>query len=96
MAGFLQERSGFSANAPVLDRQTPVNFGHALTSSETCGCHTTECLPSMDWRLSSPARPPLACTLFAERSENWLTASNHNHLRITSNLKVRADSRARN
>jgi|SRR5579859_1817458 len=84
----LIERSGFNPSAPVLDGQTIQEFQsrpdlqRVMRSSflRMLGFYGLEIVES---------RPPTVrrASFFTERSKNWLTFSNHNHLRITRILK---------
>jgi hypothetical protein len=84
----LSERSGFNASAPLLDGQTIQEFrlrpdlqrnmrASFLRMLAFYGLETVECSPPTVRRAPS----------FTVRSDNWLTASNHNHLRVTRILK---------
>ena len=84
----LQERSGFNANAPVLDRQTIQEFRSRpdLHRNVRVSYHRMLAFYGLEIVESCPPTVRRAPS-FAERSKNWLTASNHNHLRITRILK---------
>lgn len=84
----LQERSGFNVAAPVLDRLTIQEFQSRPDLQQNLRLSFLRMLEfyGLEFVQSNPPTVVFAPS-FAERSENWLTASNHNHLRITRILK---------
>jgi Opioid growth factor receptor (OGFr) conserved region len=84
----LSERSGFNFHAPILDPQTMQQFRARLDLKQNL--HRSFVLMLTFYGLqmdeSRPARVVRA-PFFVERSANWLTPGNHNHLRITRILK---------
>jgi len=84
----LFERSGFNMQAPILDADTTNQF----RSRPDLRRHLRISMDRMlaFYGLEMPSAVPLKAmraASFAQRSENWLTFSNHNHLRITRILK---------
>jgi hypothetical protein len=84
----LTERSGFSVSAPILDEQTIGEFHSCAELQGNLRAAFLRLLAFYGFEIceSSPPTVRRACS-FAGRSNNWLTASNHNHLRITRILK---------
>jgi hypothetical protein len=84
----LAERSGFNVDAPILDAKvieefrSRSNLRHNLQTSfrRMLGFYGLEI---EDIGELTVVRAPS----FAERAENWISPSNHNHLRITRILK---------
>jgi hypothetical protein len=84
----LAEPSGFNVDAPILDAGAISRF----QSEPSLRGHLQTSLIRMlsFYGLEIHGTIPLSVTRapnFAERAENWLTPSNHNHLRITRILK---------
>ncbi len=84
----LSERSGFNSHAPTLDAQTIQQFRVRMDLQQNLRRSFLRMLTFYGLRMdeSRPARV-LRAPFFAERSANWLTLGNHNHLRITRILK---------
>src|ERR1700730_17438308 len=84
----LAESSGFNRDAPLLDDKTIGQFRE--NSGLRRRLETSLVRMLAFYGLEIHATAPLTVRQapnFAERSENWLTPSNHNHLRITRILK---------
>lgn len=84
----LPERSGFNANAPVLDAQTIQEFWSRpdLQRNMRAAFHRMLGFYGLEIVDSCPPTVKRASS-FAVQSKTWLSASNHNHLRITRILR---------
>ena len=84
----LPQRSGFNVNAPVLDGPTIQEFRSRPDLQLSLRASFVRMLQFYGLEFVA-ANPPTvrSAPFFAERSQNWLTPSNHNHLRITRILK---------
>lgn len=84
----LRERSCFNPHAPVLEAETIHAFRNGPDLRGNLRTSFVRMLVFYGFTLAgiSPMRVAPAPS-FAERSEVWLTWSNHNHLRITRILK---------
>jgi hypothetical protein len=84
----LAERSGFNPEAPILDTKTIREFRSRLELRRNVQSSFRRMLAfyGMESQEAGELRVTRSVS-FAERSENWLTPSNHNHLRITRILK---------
>lgn len=84
----LKERSGFNMNAPVLDEPTIQEFQSRPELKGKLRASFERMLEFYGLEILDDD-PPIVrrARTFAERSGNWLTAGNHNHLRITRILK---------
>jgi hypothetical protein len=84
----LDEPSGFNMNAPILDASTIHEFASRIELRRNLRTSFLRMLSfyGMELLHSHPPRVVRAAS-FAERSRNWITPSNHNHLRITRILK---------
>jgi hypothetical protein len=84
----LSERSGFNTSAPVLDRETIQEFRSRPDLQRNMRASFLRMLAFYGLEIveSNPSSVRRASTVTG-RSEHWLTASNHNHLRITRILK---------
>ena len=84
----LPEQSGFNASAPVLDGQTIQEFRSCPELQSNMRASFFRMLAFYGLQIDE-SRPPTVrrAPFFTKRSENWLTNSNHNHLRITRILK---------
>jgi Opioid growth factor receptor (OGFr) conserved region len=84
----LAERSGFNAEAPILDAKTIREFRSRLELLGNVQTSFRRLLAfyGMENQEAGQLRVTRAVS-FAERSKNWITPSNHNHLRITRMLK---------
>lgn len=84
----LDEPSGFNVEAPVLDANTIHEFGSRIELRRNFRVSFLRMLSfyGMELLHSHPPKVVRAAS-FAERSRNWITPSNHNHLRITRILK---------
>jgi hypothetical protein len=84
----LPERSGFNLNAPVLDQQAIYEFRSRPDLQRNMLASFLRMLAFYGLEIVESCAPTVRrAPSFAERSKNWLTASNHNHLRITRILK---------
>ena len=84
----LAERSGFNLNAPILNAYAINRFRSDADLRRRLQTSLVRMLAF--YGLEMHATVPLSVAWaesFPERAENWLTASNHNHLRITRILK---------
>jgi hypothetical protein len=84
----LLERSGFNVNAPVLDSRVIEEFRSQLDLQQSLRASFLRMLRF--YGLEIEELHPVAirrAPFFSVRAGNWLTASNHNHLRITRILK---------
>ncbi len=84
----LPEQSGFNVNAPVLDAETIHEFRSRPELQRNMETSLLRMLAFYGLEMvefPGPIVRPSPC--FAQHSENWLTESNHNHLRITRILK---------
>jgi hypothetical protein len=84
----LDEPSGFNVNAPILDASTVHEFDSREELRRNLRTSLLRMLSfyGMELLHSHPPRVVRAAS-FAERSLNWMTPSNHNHLRMTRILK---------
>ena len=84
----LAEQSGFNAEAPILDAKTIREFRSRpeLLRNVQTSFRRMLAFYGMEIQEAGELRVTRAAS-FTERSENWLTPSNHNHLRITRILK---------
>lgn len=84
----LSERSGFNFHAPILDPQTIQQFRARLDLQQNLHRSFVRMLTFYGLQIDK-SHPALVvrAPFFAERSANWLTPGNHNHLRITRILK---------
>jgi hypothetical protein len=84
----LIERSGFNPSAPVLDTQTIQEFRSRPDLKRNMRASFLRMLAFYGLEIVESGPPTVKrSTIFTMRSENWLTRSNHNHLRITRILK---------
>jgi Opioid growth factor receptor (OGFr) conserved region len=84
----LPERSGFNLNAPVLDQQAIYDFRSRPDLRRNMLASFLRMLAFYGLEIVESNPPAVRrAASFAERSKNWLTTSNHNHLRITRILK---------
>jgi hypothetical protein len=84
----LPERSGFNVNAPLLDAQTIQEFRSHPNIQRNMRASFVRMLGFFGLELVDLCPPTVRrAASFTERSDDWLTASNHNHLRITRILK---------
>jgi hypothetical protein len=84
----LPEPSGFNASAPVLDGQTIQEFRSRPELQSNMRVLFRRMLAFYGLEIDESCPPKVRrAPSFAARSENWLTASNHNHLRITRILR---------
>ncbi len=84
----LAERSSFNLNAPILNAYTINRFRSDVDLRRRLETSLVRMLAfyGLEMRATVPLR--VACAeSFPQRAENWLTPSNHNHLRITRILK---------
>jgi hypothetical protein len=84
----LNEPSGFNIDAPILNDEAISRFRG--NSSLRRGLQTSLIVMLAFYGLEMRGTVPLSVTRassFTERAENWVTPSNHNHLRITRILK---------
>ena len=87
----LSERSGFNANAPVLDRETIQEFRSRPDLQRNMRVSFLRMLAFYGLEIVESNPPTVKrAPSFSERSENWLTASNHNHRikRILTSLRT--------
>jgi hypothetical protein len=84
----LTEPSGFNPEAPILDEETICEFraDPALRANLRVSFERMLVFYGLELIEDSPPRV-VPSKSFRERSSNWLTPSNHNHLRITRILK---------
>ena len=84
----LAERSGFNPEAPILDTKTIREFRSRLELRRNVQSSFRRMLAfyGMESQEAGELRVTRSVS-FAERSENWLTPANDNHLRITRILK---------
>jgi hypothetical protein len=84
----LAERSGFNPEAPILDAKIIREFRSQLELLRNVQTSFRRMLAfyGMGIQEAGQLRVTRAVS-FAERCENWLTPSNHNHLGITRILK---------
>jgi hypothetical protein len=83
----LPERSGFNANAPVLDRQTNQEFRSRPDLQRNMRASFLRMLAFYGLEVVESCPPTVRRALSFADHADWLTASNHNHLRITRILK---------
>lgn len=85
----LTEPSGFNARAPILDRAAMVAFRSRPELRERLRAAFLRMLVFYGFCLEQACGPPrvVRAANFPERSRNWLTPANHNHLRLTRMLK---------
>jgi len=84
----LREPSAFNPEAPLLDDETIQAFRSRPNLQENLRASFTRILKFYGLDLVSVPRLEVKqAANFAERSGNWLTPHNHNHLRITRILK---------
>jgi hypothetical protein len=83
----LPERSGFNASAPVLDEPTIREFRSRHDLHRNLRASLLRMLAFYGLEIVDHPAAVRPAASFTERSENWLTANNHNHLRITRILK---------
>jgi hypothetical protein len=77
-------RSGFNVSAPVLDPGTIDEFRSRGELRRRLRASFVRMLTFYGLEIVEfPALAVRPSSYFAQRSENWLTASNHNHLRIS-------------
>ena len=84
----LVDPSGFNANAPVLDQRAIQEFRARPDLQRRMRTSFLRMLGFYGLEFVE-ARPPAVrrARSYAARSKNWLTVSNHNHLRITRILR---------
>jgi Opioid growth factor receptor (OGFr) conserved region len=85
----LPERSGFNVNAPTLDEQSIQAFQSRADLQQNLRASFIRMLAFYGLEVVvESCRPTVRrAPSFTKRSENWLRAGNHNHLRITRILK---------
>jgi Opioid growth factor receptor (OGFr) conserved region len=84
----LPERSGFNVSAPMLDGQAIQEFRSRPDLQRNMRGSFLRMLAFYGLKIVESCPPTIRhAPSFTERSKNWLTASNHNHLRITRILK---------
>jgi hypothetical protein len=83
----LPERSGFNVSAPVLDAGTIHEFRSRLELQRNMRASFVRMLTFYGLEMVGLPGPIRPSSYFAQRSANWLTESNHNHLRITRILR---------
>ncbi|MGJ5815805.1 opioid growth factor receptor-related protein [Paludibaculum fermentans] len=81
----LRERSQYNCEAPVLDERVIAAFlsDAGLRSEMFESLQRMLAFYGLEWHEGAVRRTER----FAERSREWVTAGNHNHLRITRMLK---------
>ena len=84
----LDEPSGFNLGAPILNAYTTNRFRSDADLRRRMQTSLARMLAfyGLEMRATVPLSVDRADS-FAERAENWLTPSNHNHLRISRILK---------
>ena len=84
----LAERSGFNPSAPVLDAETIQAFRERPELRANLRVSLERMLRVYGFELiEGETLRVMPAPNFAERADNWLSYSNHNHLRITRILK---------
>jgi Opioid growth factor receptor (OGFr) conserved region len=83
----LRERSGFNPGAPVLDENTINEFRARLELRANLRASFVRMLSFYGFDIVEDPLRVIPSKSFSERAKNWLTPSNHNHLRITRILK---------
>jgi Opioid growth factor receptor (OGFr) conserved region len=84
----LSEPSGFNVNAPLLDDRTIREFRSRPELRRNMRSSFLRMLAFYGLEMiESPGPLVRPSPRFAQRSGNWLTKSNHNHLRITRILR---------
>ncbi len=84
----LRERSGANPQAPVLDDATVEQFQSRADLQEKLRASLRRMLRFYGLELKTEGfLAVVKAQNFAARSANWLTAGNHNHLRITRMIK---------
>ena len=84
----LDEPSGFNLNAPTLNAYTINRFRSDAGLRRRLQTSLVRMLAFYGLEMSATVPLRVNCAAsFPERAENWLTPSNHNHLRITRILK---------
>ena len=84
----LEEPSGFNLNAPTLNAYTINRFRSDADLRRRLQTSLVRMLAFYGLEMHATVPPRVSCAeSFPERAENWLTPSNHNHLRITRILK---------
>ncbi|HKT46112.1 MAG TPA: opioid growth factor receptor-related protein [Candidatus Acidoferrales bacterium] len=85
----LTDRSGFNPEAPVLDDATIAAFRERPQLRQKLHSAFRRMLVFYGFQLqeASEALTVVRAGNFKERSRNWLTPGNHNHLRLTRILK---------
>jgi Opioid growth factor receptor (OGFr) conserved region len=84
----LPERSGFNPEAPLFDKETQREFRSRPELRARMRTSFVRMLAFYGFDLvEDDTLRVIASPAFEERTANWLTRSNHNHLRITRILK---------
>jgi Opioid growth factor receptor (OGFr) conserved region len=84
----LAERSSFNLNAPILNAYTINRFRSDADLRRRMQTSLVRMLAFYGLQMRATVPLSVACAeSFPERAENWLSPSNHNHLRITRILK---------
>jgi len=84
----LPDRSGFNVSAPVLDGGTIREFRSRPSLQRNMRASFLRMLAFYGLEIAELPGPVVRSeSSFAQRSENWLTENNHNHLRITRILR---------
>lgn len=83
----LAERSGFNPRAPVLDENTIHEFDSRPELRANLRTSFIRMLGFYGFDIVDGPLRVIPSKSFRERAKNWLTRSNHNHLRITRILK---------
>jgi hypothetical protein len=82
------EPSGFNPRAPILDRTAREAFRSRPELRERLRAAFLRMLAFYGFRLEQACPPRVVRAAdFPERSRNWLSPANHNHLRLTRILK---------
>jgi hypothetical protein len=80
----LTERSAFNSHAPILDAEIIQEFRARPELRENLRASLVRMLAFFGFRLlEDESLRVVPAADFVEQAQNWLTPSNHNHLRIT-------------
>ena len=84
----LREPSNFNPEAPVLDAKTIRQFRSRVELKENLRTSFLRMLKFYGLEMTADPTPKIArAGNFEQRSRNWLSPMNHNHLRITRIIK---------
>ena len=85
----LSERSGANPSAPVLDAATVAAFEDTRVMREHLRAALDRMLRfyGLAWDAGASTPTLLLAPNFADRARNWLSLTNHNHLRLTRILR---------